>query len=276
MSAHPATFQFATFGSGPLAGKQSLRHGITRRMPAMSGGGDVSFTTGGETAEVRATRAAWTAAVRIEPERIVTSRLVHGNAVLEAREADAGRGVLNRELHLPIADGLISAHPDLGLMMTFADCTPLLFFDPRTPAVGVAHAGWRGTVADIAGATVRAMTRAFGTRASDLVVGIGPAIGACCYTVRHDVLDAWSLLSDGTDAAVHAQDSEDQWRFDLPRANQWLLERAGVDPRHIENSGVCTSCQVDEYFSHRAERGRAGRFAAIVGLAAARRAARDL
>lgn len=259
-------FRFSSFTNLRPTGVR-LVHGITLRTPALHRDGDFSLATGLDRDAVRATRLAWTRAVGADPAGLVVARLVHGADVHEARSTDAGRGALDFSTALPAADALIAAAPGLTLMMMFADCTPLLFFDPRTPAVGIAHAGWRGTVAGIAGATVRAMTRAFGTQPADLVVGIGPAIGACCYTVRHDVIDAWSALSDGNDdVARRINGDDDQWRFDLPRANQVLLERAGVDAQRIELSGICTSCSVRNYFSHRAEAGRAGRFAALIGL----------
>jgi hypothetical protein len=136
---------------------------------------------------------------------------------------------------------------------------------------GLAHAGWRGTVAGIAAATVRALTEQFGSNPADLHVGIGPAIGACCYVVGAEVVDAWHTLgvSDSAVATEIAQvNGRRQWRFDLPRANRLLLERAGVLPAQIEDAARCTACHVAELPSHRAEHGQAGRFAALICLTA--------
>lgn len=269
MTAGLVPFQFASFAATTASGGFRAVHGITRRARGLHRDGDMSFVTGGDTEAVGVTRGAWARALEVEPTRMVSASLVHGNQVHVARAEDAGRGGLAPGRAIPATDALITAHPHLTLLLTFADCTPLLFFDPVTPAVGVAHAGWRGTVADVGGATVRAMTREFGSRPADLLVGIGPAIGDCCYTVRADVATAWRGVSAGRDGALEeVGGASDRWRFDLPRANHWLLVRAGVDPERIEMSGICTSCRVSEYFSHRAEQGRAGRCAALIALGA--------
>lgn len=266
MTASLAPFQFSSLAGTTTGGFRAV-HGFTRRARELHHDGDMSFVTGGDTEAVGATRGAWARALEVEPTRMVSASLVHGNHVHVARAEDAGRGGLAPGRSIPNTDALITAQPGLTLLLTFADCTPLLFFDPRTPAVGVAHAGWRGTVADVGGATVRAMARELGSRPADLLVGIGPAIGRCCYTVRDDVAAAWRGISAGRAGALQeVGGASDRWQFDLPRANHWLLVRAGVDPARIETSGICTSCRVGEYFSHRAEQGHAGRCAAMIAL----------
>lgn len=266
MTASLLPYRFESLVSTAALEGVRLVHGITRRAASQHRNGDISFVTGGDAAAVRATRVAWADAIGVVPTEIVSGGLVHGNHVHMARAEDAGRGGLESGRAVPNTDALITAQPGLALLSTFADCAPLLFFDPRTPAVGVAHAGWRGTVADVGGATVRAMAREFGSQPADLLVGIGPAIGRCCYSVRDDVATAWRGISAGRDGALKEVSAANRWQFDLPSANHWLLVRAGVDPARIEMSGVCTSCRVDEYFSHRAEQGRAGRFAAMIAL----------
>lgn len=204
------------------------------------------------------------AALEIPIERLVQAGQVHAVEVRAVGEAHAGRGAADRPSVLPPADALITGTPDLYLLACFADCVPLLFFDPVRRAAGVAHAGWRGTVADIAGATVRALGASYASRPSDLRVAIGPSIGPCCYEIGDEVADAArrlpepsELLHPGISGRLH---------FDLWQANRRLLLAAGVRPEHIDVRGLCTRHHADRFFSHRATGGETGRFAAIIGL----------
>jgi YfiH family protein len=253
-----------------LAAQERVRHGITRKLPGWWRDGDVSLMTGGDPAAVVETRRAWGEAIGIEAAAAVAARQVHGKAVATVSWADRGRGATALGTGIPATDALLTDAPGVPLLMLFADCTPILFHDPRHGVVGIAHAGWRGTVADIAGETVQTMLARYGSNPHDLLVGIGPAIGRCCYVVDAPVIDAWATL--GVDDPTVAEeitpaDGRRQWRFDLARANRRLLERAGVPAGQIEDSGVCTSCNVAEFPSHRAEHGQAGRFAAMIALA---------
>src|SRR5262249_37784297 len=145
-----------------------------------------------------------------------------------------------------------------------------LLHDPVRGVVGLAHAGWRGTVADVAGETVRTLVTRYDSDPADLLVGIGPAIGRCCYLVDEPVVAAWQAggVADKEGREEPAPNNgRGRWPFALARANRLLLERAGVRPDRIEDAAICTSCAVDRYPSHRAELGKAGRFAAIIALA---------
>jgi polyphenol oxidase len=166
-------------------------------------------------------------------------------------------------------------------MTLHADCQPVLIVDPGTgrrgPAVGVAHAGWRGTVANIVGATLRVMAAAFGTRADDVHVVLGPAIGRCCYDVGEDVVDAWRQVAgaDADEALATSGSSPLEslrvpdplgHRFSLTAANALLLSRAGVRAANMEVSGVCTKCDSDHWFSHRGQGAQTGRFGAMISV----------
>lgn len=261
----PQPFRFASFAATP-----GLRHGITGRTQALWRGGDISYATGGDPAAVFANRARWGASIDIDAAAIVAVRQVHGNMVDIVTAAARGRGARGLDAAtVPAADALLTDAPDTPLLLAFADCTPLLLHDPEHGVVGLAHAGWRGTVADIAGETVRALVRHYGSDPARIIVGIGPAIGPCCYQVDTPVIAAWEALG-VADAAVAREvapyDGQRQWRFDLALANRRLLERAGIAPEHIEDAALCTACHVATYPSHRAEAGRAGRFAAIIAL----------
>lgn len=266
MSATPALvpLQFALLSRQP-----GLRHGITRRVPELWRDGDMSYATGGDPERVFATRLTWGDRLGLDAGAAVAARQVHGNAVASVTAADRGRGARALAEAIPATDALLTDRPDTPLLMCFADCTPLLFHDPRRRVVGIAHAGWRGTVADIAGETVRALAARYGSDPADLLVGIGPAIGGCCYVVDEPVIAAWGALGVADDAVateIAPHGGRRQWRFDLARANRRLIERAGVPAVQIEDAAICTACHVVDYPSHRAEHGHAGRFAALMGL----------
>jgi hypothetical protein len=205
---------------------------------------------------------------------IVSPHQVHGTRVRVVDEQDRGSV-------LPQTDALITAAPGLMLMLRFADCVPVLFHDPVRRAVGLAHAGWRGTVAGMARVTVQAMVDQLGCRPADIRAGIGPAIGPCCYEVGRDVADAVRQAMPGTGQLLRAQagggtsaggDGDADWRadrrwhLDLWAANRLQLARAGL--QHISVAGLCTACRTDEWYSHRAEQGQTGRLGALIGLRA--------
>ncbi|HEY8597278.1 MAG TPA: peptidoglycan editing factor PgeF [Thermomicrobiales bacterium] len=260
-------FRFASLLRYPL-----LRHGITGRAPGRWRDGDISYTTGGDPALVLANRRAWAAQIGVDATQIVAVRQVHGNVVDCVDAGARGRGAFSLSAEeVPAADALLTDAPDTPLLLGFADCTPLLFHDPVRGVVGLAHAGWRGTVANVAGATVAAMSAQFGSLPGDITAGIGPAIGRCCYVVDAPVMSAWLALGVADPLVLEEiapANGRRQWRFDLARANRLLLQRAGVPAAQIEDAALCTACNVASFPSHRAQQGQAGRFAAIISLAA--------
>lgn len=261
MTAPSVTPTLAPLRLASFAGCPRVRHGITGRAAALWRDGDISYATGGDPARVFENRRAWADAIGIDIEAIVAVRQVHGAAVDSVDAESRGRGARSLDAAtVPAADALLTVAPDTPLLLSFADCTPLLFHDPIQNVVGLAHAGWRGTVADIAGATVRAMIARYGSDPATIVAGIGPAIGRCCYVVDRPVVAAWRALgvSDAdvlTEIAPVAE--RRQWRFDLARANRRLLERAGVRPERIEDTALCTAAMSSA--SHRTARSRARR-----------------
>ncbi|MBC7226807.1 MAG: peptidoglycan editing factor PgeF [Thermoflexales bacterium] len=159
-------------------------------------------------------------------------------------------------------DGLLTTTPGLMLLFRFADCVPLLLWDPAHRAVGLVHAGWRGVANGVVRAAVEAFVRHVGSYPGDLWAGIGPAIGPCCYRVGPEVIERVAQAVHLPPDRVHHRD--DGLYLDLPGTVQAALEALGV--HRIEASGICTACHTDEWFSHRAEGGRTGRFGALVML----------
>lgn len=253
----------------------SLLHGagVTAAVSARQGGVsaapfhslNMSFAVGDEAAAVRENRRRFLSYLNIPAEDLVSARQVHGTHIEVVGRADRGRGAEEMETALPDCDGLATDTAGLPLALLFADCTPLLFWDSYHRAVGVAHGGWRGTVGDIAGEMVRLMAQRFGTRPEDLLVGIGPAIGPCCFEVGAEVVAAFAHQFGPRDMAdlVRARGGG-KYLLDLPEANRRLLLRAGVAPDHVEVSGLCTYCREDLFFSYRKAGGRTGRHMAVI------------
>ncbi|MBW3621900.1 MAG: peptidoglycan editing factor PgeF [Armatimonadetes bacterium] len=182
----------------------------------------------------------------------VTAEQVHGGDVARVKETDAGEKI-------PGVDALITRTPRLPLALMYADCASVYFFDPERRAIGLAHAGWRGTAADIAGNTVRAMVEAFGSRPEDLWAGLGPHIGACCYTVGEEVVQALEPW----EGSILRQRGRIQ--VDLGASNRAQLREAGVREDRILAASPCTACNTDRFFSYRRE-GATGRMAAVLML----------
>ncbi|MEA2724983.1 MAG: purine-nucleoside/S-methyl-5-thioadenosine phosphorylase / adenosine deaminase [Gemmatimonadales bacterium] len=246
-----------------------LVHAVTTRAggvsPAPLDTLNMSWARPDDPANVLENRRRVCAALEIPVERLVQAGQVHDVGVRVVHAEDAGRGATSRASILPPNDGLITDVPDVYLFACFADCVPLLFFDPRRPAVGVAHAGWRGTVAGMAAEMVWAFETQFGTQAADLRVVIGPSIGPCCYQVGPEVIAATRVALPGMDDLFSCVKG-DTAHLDLWAANRAFLLKVGVLPDHIETSALCTMEHASDFFSHRATGGDTGRFAAIIGL----------
>ena len=197
-------------------------------------------------------------ALGFDPKNAVLTWQIHSDIVRRVTRADA-RGLDHRSY--PQCDGLITDDPGTALVVFSADCTPILFHDPVTGAVGATHAGWRGTAADIAGKTVKAMVREFGCKAEDIRAAIGPNIGQCCFETDADVPLAM-VETFGTEAEEYFRQQNHKYYVNLKAINALALRRAGVT--HIEISTDCTMCQSHRFWSHRATKGHRGSQGAII------------
>lgn len=186
--------------------------------------------------------------------RIVRMRQVHGARVLHVRGAEPSP---------PECDGLTTDAAGLGLAVLTADCVPILMAAPERRVAVAVHAGWRGTLAGIAGTAVESACAAYDLRPEDLRVALGPSIGACCYEVDAEIgaslearfgamREAWSR-------------SGSKGRLDLRGANRRILAGAGVPPEQVVDVGPCTACAFDRFFSHRRSGGETGRQLSLVG-----------
>lgn len=248
-----------------LAAWPGLVHAVSTRQGGVSTGSyaslNLSTSTGDSSENVDANYRRLAAALELPRERFTTTWQVHGVRVARATADQAG-GMIDK------ADGIITDAPGLPLTQRYADCTPLIVYDPRRHAAGLAHAGWRGTVAGMATTLVQAMAEAYGSNPADLVAVIGPAIGPCCYEVGPEVIEAVQQAFPAAAALLHqpanGASTPANPHFDLWAANRWQLEQAGVG--QIETAGICTRCQRETFFSHRGDGPQTGRFGAVIML----------
>lgn len=201
-------------------------------------------------------------------QRLHDALALDASATVSASQAQADRialvGAQQRGTRVVDVDALLTNEPGIPLMLRYADCVPILFLDPVHRAIGVVHAGWRGTVAKIAPKTARTMIDAFGTRPRDLLACIGPSIGPCCYRVSDDVAARVRALFDNSDQLLLPQ-SDGAAHFDLWQANVQQLHALGVE--QIEVARLCTAHHIHDFYSWRAENAKTGRFGAIIAIA---------
>ncbi len=172
-------------------------------------------------------------------------------------------GPLQRDEAYRQADAIITRTPGLTLFMRFADCVPILLSDPVAGVIGLVHAGWMGTVRGTVSEAVGQMKGEFGCQPKNIVAGIGPSIGPDHYEVGEDVVaQVENAFLENTNRIIHRVGAKTY--LDLWRANEILLQQAGVG--EIEISDICTGCHVDDWYSHRIESGKTGRFGALIAL----------
>lgn len=243
-----------------LADQPRLFHGIFTRLGGVSSAQwatlNVGHTVGDEDGTVEENHHRICRTLGIARQDIATGHQVHGTRAVRVGHEDRGQV-------RPQTDILITNTPGVALMQRYADCLPVLLYDPVHCAIGLAHAGWQGTLAGVARKAVEAMQAAFGSRPADLIAGLGPGIGPCCYQVGPEVAEAAQTAIPGWPSVLLRQ-RDDSWHLDLWEANRRLLVQAGVG--RIEVSGLCTACRTDEFYSHRAEQGRTGRFGVLIGF----------
>jgi hypothetical protein len=195
--------------------------------------------------------------IMIKTESVYDVHQVHSNEVIYTEKA-----LQSTDPHIK-ADAIITNTPGITLMMRFADCVPIMLFDPDHRAIGIAHAGWIGTVNKIAEKIVKRMKERFSSDPNSLLAAIGPSIGPDHYVVGEDVVEI--VKSNFVDAAdqllIHNQGKT---YFDLWSANELILINSGVCK--IEVAEICTQCRLEDWFSHRGEHGRTGRFGVVMGL----------
>ena len=197
-------------------------------------------------------------ALGFDPAKLVLTRQIHSDIVRVVTESDCN-GPCHRDY--PECDALVTNTPGVSLLIFTADCTPLLFWDPVTGAVGAAHAGWRGTAQKIGAKVVQTMVREFGCRPEDIRAAIGPNIAQCHFETDRDVPDA-ILASYGSEAEAYIEKRDHKYHLDLKAINALAIKGEGV--RSVEISDACTYCQCDRFWSHRVTQGQRGSQGAVI------------
>jgi len=244
-----------------------LRYAVTTRDAALPLGGDMSFSTGAACPSgVIANRERWLGTIGRTCDDAVMSGLVHGTTVRLVDRTDAGRGVATPATAIVQTDGLMTSESGLTLMMCFADCVPLVVVDTDQRIIALAHAGWRGTLAGMAGHVIAAMRDAYGCHPASLMAVIGPSIGPRVYDVGPEVVRAFRCAYPGETLIA---DDDTRVRLDLWRANRSQFVRAGLAAAAVHVSGICTFERGHRFFSHRyalRHHEAEGRFAVLVSV----------
>lgn len=218
---------------------------------------NVGATVGDDLANVRENRISAFTVLGRDPESIFDLWQVHGTRAVFASKPR------QPNTHEDKADLIFTDNPEVSLFMRFADCTPLLFVDTSQGIVGIAHAGWMGTVRGVATAAVRAMQDKYGSRPENIQAAIGPSIGPDHYEIGDDVIQQVHD-SFGKDAESLLPRVGERRYFDMWAANRIQLGEAGVS--QIESANICTVCHPEDWFSHRGDKGITGRFGALIAL----------
>lgn len=245
-------------------------HAFSTRLGGVSQGiyssMNLSFTRGDEDAAVHENYRRLADAVGFNVEDIVTSDQTHTANVRVVTEEDRGKGITKPRSYTDV-DGMITNVPGLVLATFYADCVPLYFVDPVHHAIGLSHSGWRGTVAKIGKVTVEKMKEEYGTEPEDLYAAIGPSICQDCYEVSEDViLEFQKSFEEKYWDRLFYKKENGKYQLNLWEANHLIMLEAGIEEEHISMPGICTCCNPEFLFSHRASHGKRGNLGAFLGI----------
>lgn len=245
-------------------------HGISTREGGVSEGiyrsMNLSFSRGDDPENVMENYRRIAKTIGVSVENIVCSAQTHTTKVMVVTKEDAGKGV-TRDKDYTDVDGLITNVPGICLATFYADCVPLLFVDPVQKVVASSHSGWRGTVGKIGKVTVEKMTQEFGCRPEDIYAAIGPSICQDCYEVSEDVIEQFQANFDKEHwGKLFYKKENGKYQLNLWAANEQILLDSGITPDHIAVTNLCTCCNPDDMFSHRASEGKRGNLAAFIAL----------
>ncbi|MEG1412851.1 MAG: peptidoglycan editing factor PgeF [Acidaminococcaceae bacterium] len=251
------------YGVFPQLERLGVVHGFTCRLHGES---DIlpqtlnlALHVGDNKDKVLHNRALVATALELPLDKITTCEQVHGTKVTKVTAALVGSGAHDFAQTLAATDALITNLKTVPLMLFFADCVPVMLADPVTGVIGLAHAGWRGSVGEIAKKTVQKMVQEYRVKPENLVAAIGPSIGACCYEVDTTVYTKAPKYQSCFQATTAGH-----WQLDLWQMNKLQLLEAGLKPQNVLCADLCTAENKEIFFSYRAENGKTGRLAAII------------
>ncbi len=257
-------YTFPAFDALPF-----VRHGFSTRLGGVSEGifasMNLSFTRGDDPAAVRENFRRFCAAAGMDDRQVVISAQEHHVQIRNVTADDRGRGV-DRERGYTDIDGLLTDEPGVVLCTQYADCVPLLFVDPVKRVVGTSHSGWKGTVARIGAVTVERMAADYGCRREDILAGVAPSIGPCCFEVDEPVYLAFQQAG-LLDTGCFEEKAGGKYHLNLWEINRRILLEAGLSAEHVTVTDLCTRCRPDLFWSHRAAGTQRGSLAAFIALA---------
>lgn len=224
---------------------------------------NLGLHVGDVSASVLSNRMRLMKSVGIPLNHVVTCNQTHGGNVTIVDALMKGMGANTYDSALPDTDALITNQKDICLMVTVADCVPIILFDPEKSVIGVVHAGWKGTVLNITGNTIKKMAQIYGSVPQNIIAGIGPSIGPAKYEVGPEVVEIAN--SNLLPTNVIRTTKEGRTYFDLWKANLYQLLKAGLSRKNIELAGICTFTNNATFYSHRREK-NTGRFCAAILL----------
>ena len=241
-----------------------VRHAFSTRIGGVSEGifssMNLSFSRGDSDECVKENFRRISVAIGVDEESLVKSVQTHTTNVHQVTKQ-------NRKDELTDIDGLITNEPGICLVTSYADCVPLFFLDPVHKAIGLSHSGWRGTVGKMGKVTLERMREAYGTRAEDVLAAVGPSICQDCYEVSEDVIDKFKeAFEQKYWDSLFYQKENGKYQLNLWKANEIILLEAGVQKENLAITNVCTNCNPEILFSHRASKGQRGGMAAFMAL----------
>ena len=247
-----------------------VKHGFSTRVGGVSKGVcstmNLSFSRGDDENAVRENFKRMANALGVEEDSFVFSQQTHTINVRKVTLQDKGKG-LKRPLDYQDVDGLITNVPGLCLSTFYADCVPLYFIDPVHKAIGLSHSGWRGTVGKIGAVTIQKMQEEYGSNPEDIIAAIGPSICQDCYEVSEDVIvEFQNNFDEKYWKELYYKKENGKYQLNLWKANEIVLAEAGVLKEHIAVTNLCTCCNHEVLFSHRASKGKRGNLAAFLAL----------
>ena len=253
----------------PLFEKAGVKHAFTTKMGGVSCGDFATFNTGfdrGDSKEnVYENFRILCNAIGINEKNLVFSKQTHTNNVRTVTPDDIGKGIV-KPLDYTDVDGLISNLPGVGLVTQYADCVPLVFYDKKKNIIATSHAGWRGTVLEIGRKTIEKMQKEFGSDPCDIIAGIGPSIGSCCYEVDDPVVDGFKKIPYINLSDILLDKGGGKYMLDLKAANKIILMNSGILENNIDVADLCTCCNHEYLHSHRYTAGKRGNLGLIVSL----------
>ncbi|MCK5644436.1 MAG: peptidoglycan editing factor PgeF [Gammaproteobacteria bacterium] len=243
-------------------------HIVTTRSAGVSKGQcsslNLGFRPNDKPKAVRENRARVCRMINADPVSITAGEQVHGSSVAVIHAGDKGSGALDPSTRIPATDAMITDLTNIPLLILIADCAAVGLYDPVNKAIGIAHAGWRGTAAGIASDTIAEMKKAFGSNPADMLAAISPSIGRCCYEVGGEVLSSFRETFGEPAEHFFTLNKEDKVHLDLWQANLSQLINMGLKRDNIEVAGMCTACHTALFYSHRAEGANTGRFGSVI------------